>query len=155
MDTTAFLSAGLLMFSYGSLLAQDKSDNKEKVRPAPEEVVVPEGLDSIASKQHIAIQSMKAPWGYWGARPESYSSWTNHSNRLIPLYVFGDSLAPYVDANSIYRDELRLKELYGQVPVNTLNPKASYADQTDVYRLQRTAIESGKKKYVFLVVFDG
>ena len=155
MDTSAFFSAGLLMFSCGSLVAQDKSDNKEQVRPAPEEVVVPEGLDSIAVKQHIAIQSMKAPWGYWGSRPESYSSWTNHSNRLIPIYVFGDSLAPYIDSQSIYRDELRLKELYGQVPVNTLNPNAFYADQTDVYRLQRSAIESGKKKYIFLVVFDG
>lgn len=155
MDTSAFFSAGLLMFSCGSLVAQDKSDNKEQVRPAPEEVVVPEGLDSIAVKQHIAIQSMKAPWGYWGSRPESYSSWTNHSNRLIPIYVFGDSLAPYIDSQSIYRDELRLKELYGQVPVNTLNPNASYADQTDVYRLQRSAIESGRKKYIFLVVFDG
>ena len=151
-----YLGAGLLVFSCGLAWAQDKPDNKQEVaRPAPEDVVIPEGLDALAAKQHIAIQSMKSPWGYWGYRPESYSSWTNHSNRLIPIYVFGGSLSPYIDSNSIYRDEKRLKELYGQVPVNTLNPNASYADQTDVYRMQRTAIESGKKKYVFLVVFDG
>jgi alkaline phosphatase len=96
-----------------------------------------------------------ADWGYWGYRPSSYSSWTNHSNRLIPIYVFGDSLAPYIGENSIYRNEAKLKERYGFMPENTLNPNASYCDQTDVYFLQRSAIESGRKRYVFLVVFDG
>jgi len=133
----------------------ESEQKAQVVRPSPEEVEIPEGLDEIAAKQHIAIQSMKSPWGYWGTRPESYSSWTNHSNRLIPMYIFGDSLSPYSGSNSIYRNADRLKQLYGQVPVNTVNPEAIYADQTDVYRLQRTAIESGKKKYVFLVVFDG
>jgi alkaline phosphatase len=132
--------------------AQEK---ERPVRPEPQEVQIPEGLDDLAAKQHVAIQSMVCPWGYWGVRPESYSSWTNHSNRLIPVYVFGSNLSPYIGSNSIYRDSQRLKELYGQVPVNTLNPNATYADQTDVYRLQRSAIESGSKKYVFLVVFDG
>jgi alkaline phosphatase len=98
---------------------------------------------------------MTSPWGYWGYRPESYSSWTNHSNRLIPVYVFGGTLGSYTGANSIYRDAERLKALYGTEPVHTVNPEALYADQTDVYRLQNEAIASGKKKYVFLVVFDG
>jgi alkaline phosphatase len=143
---------GVLLGGVADLSAQDK---EPPVRPKPHEVQIPEGLDEIAAKQHVAIQSLESTWGYWGVRPESYSSWTNHSNRLIPIYVFGASLAPYIDSNSMYRDPQRLKDLYGQVPVNTLNPGATYADQTDVYRLQRTAIDSGKKKYVFLVVFDG
>lgn len=135
---------------------QDKPKSKEQeARPLPEDVQIPAGLDEIAAKQHIAIQSMKSPWGYWGTRPESYSSWTNHSNRLIPMYVFGDTLSPYTGSNSIYRDAGRLKELYGRLPTNTVNPDATYADQTDVYQMQKAAIESGKKKYVFLVVFDG
>lgn len=133
----------------------EKAEKAEVVRPAPEDVEIPEGLDTLAAKQHIAVQSRVCPWGFWGYRPESFSSWTNHSNRLIPVYVFGESLEPYVGAKSLYRDEAKVRELYGRVPENTVQPEADYADQTDVYRLQRQAIESGKKKYVFLVVFDG
>ena len=133
-------------------VGQDKSTEQP---PKPEDVVIPEGLDSIARLQHVAITALTADWGYWGYRPSSYSSWTNHSNRLIPMYVFGDTLQPYINENSIYRDADRLQKTYGLLPVNTLNPKANYADQTDVYRIQRRAIESGKKKYVFLIVFDG
>jgi alkaline phosphatase len=151
-----FLGTSLLLLVSGQLLAQEKAEKKESVvRPRPEEVEVPEGLDDVAAKQHVAIQSMTSPWGYWGYRPESYSSWTNHSNRLIPVYVFGGTLGSYTGANSIYRDAERLKALYGTEPVHTVNPEALYADQTDVYRLQNEAIASGKKKYVFLVVFDG
>ena len=83
------LGIGVLLDGQCRLSAQEKT---EVVRPKPEEVVVPEGLDEIAAKQHVAIQSMTAPWGYWGTRPDSYSSWTNHSNRLIPVYVFGGNL---------------------------------------------------------------
>lgn len=150
------LGSGVWLAGDASVIAQDTSEKKvPAVRPKPEEVEIPEGLDRLAAKQHVAIQSMVSPWGYWGNRPESYSSWTNHSNRLIPIYVFGGNLKAYTHSNSIYRDEKRLKELYGQDPVNTVDPEAIYADQTDVYRLQRSSIESGKKKYVFLVVFDG
>jgi alkaline phosphatase len=40
------------------------------------------------------------------------------------------------------------------LPTQTLNPTAEYFDQTDVYRLQKTAAESGKKR-IILFVFDG
>ncbi len=123
--------------------------------PRPEDVVIPEGLDSVARLQHVAITALTAPWGYWGFRPSSYSSWTNHSNRLIPIYVFGDSLAPYSGENSVYRSPEKLEQVYGFLPTNTVNPNAEYLDQTDVYRLQREAIESKRKRFVFLVVFDG
>jgi alkaline phosphatase len=41
------------------------------------------------------------------------------------------------------------------MPTDTLRADSPYADQTDVYRLRRKAIEHQGKKYVFLVVFDG
>jgi alkaline phosphatase len=129
----------------------EKTEKAEVVRPAPEEVEIPEGLDTLAAKQHIAVQSRVCPWGFWGYRPESFSSWTNHSNRLIPVYVFGESLEPYVGARSLYRDEARVRELYGRVPENTVQPEAEYADQTDVYRLQRQSIESGNGSEVVKV----
>ncbi|MDZ4849385.1 MAG: alkaline phosphatase [Pirellulaceae bacterium] len=114
-----------------------------------------QGDDAIAKLQETAIESKFANWGYWGAKPKSYSGWTNHSNRLIPVYTFGGSFQAYMGENSIYRDAERLKALYRREPESTLNPKANYADQTDVYRLQKSAIESGQKKFVFLVIFDG
>jgi alkaline phosphatase len=133
----------------------DGQDKTAEPPPRPEDVVVPEGLDSIARMQHIAITSLTSDWGFWGYRPTSYSSWTNHSNRLIPVYVFGDSLSPFIGKNSLYRDPEKIKQLYGRLPENTVNPAANYADQTDIFRLQLDAIASRKKKYVFLVVFDG
>ncbi len=111
--------------------------------------------DPIADMQSAAMVQRTAAWGHWGNRPGSYSAWTNHSNRLIPVYVFGGSFAEYMNENSIYRDADRIKKLYGREPANTVFADAVYGDQTDVYSLQRKAIESGGKKYVFLVVFDG
>jgi alkaline phosphatase len=112
-------------------------------------------LDRLAKLQTEAIESKFAEWGHWGARPKSYSAWTNHSNRLIPIYTFGGSFQAYMGPNSLYRDADKLAALYGRMPESTLNPEALYADQTDVYRMQRAAIEAGDKKYVFLIVFDG
>jgi len=58
------------------------------------------------------------------------------------------------DANSAYRSESRLRELYGELPQGTLNSAAEYFDQTDIYRLQKMAVQSGKK-YIVLMIFDG
>ncbi len=110
--------------------------------------------DFVARLQKEAIANRKATWGHWGPSPDSYNGWTNHSNRLIPVYVFGDTLKPYINDASIYRDPERLQQLYQRVPERTTNPTANYADQTDVYRLQRNAIQKGKKQ-VILIVFDG
>jgi alkaline phosphatase len=147
-----FLSAVACMGFRTDARAQD---DQTEPPPKPEDVVIPDGLDSVARKQHVALAARTAPWGFWGYRPSSYSSWTSHSNRLIPVYVFGDSLDPYQGENSAYRSPEALERIYGFLPTNTVNPNAEYFDQTDVYRLQRAAIESGKKRYVFLVVFDG
>lgn len=78
----------------------------------------------------------------------------SHSNRLIPIYSFGVDLASVSGSNSAYRDETRIRRLYGFVPDDTLNPAADYFDQTDVYRLQKAAAEGGKQCIV-LFIFDG
>ncbi len=111
--------------------------------------------DPIATLQETAFTNKVADWGYWGPKPKSYSGWTNHTNRLIPVYTFGGSFQSYMGENSVYRNLDRLTRLYQQEPVSTWNSMANYGDQTDIYHLQRKAIESGQKKYVILVVFDG
>ncbi|MGY8771725.1 MAG: alkaline phosphatase, partial [Pirellulales bacterium] len=96
----------------------------------------------------------KTDWVHWGDRKGIYSKWTSHSNRLIPVYSYGGSLESIKGANSCYRDEAKLKEIYLKQPLGTLNPSAEYFDQTDLYRLQKNAWKSGKRN-VILMVFDG
>ena len=154
----ALALTALSLLGCSNLTAQEKTAEKvvEKVDspkiPTPEEMA---SFDRIARLQAEAIATKTATWGHWGNRPSSYSAWTNHSNRLIPVYVFGGSFDSYMGAGSIYRDSARLESLFGRMPTNTVRADALYADQTDVYRLQRTATETLGKKYVFLVVFDG
>lgn len=112
-------------------------------------------IDRVAAMQAKAMEEKSAKWGHWGNRPSGYNAWTSHSNRLIPVYVFGGSFAPYMNEGSVYRNASAIEKLYGQLPSNTLNEKAPYGDQTDIYRLQRRAIDELGKKFVFLVVFDG
>lgn len=110
--------------------------------------------DPMSDLQTNAVNAGRADWGYWGSNPKTYSSWNNHSNRLIPVYTFGITLDEINQAGSVYADPTRLEELYGLVPEDTLNPDAQYFDQTDLYKLQWQAIKAGKKR-VILVVFDG
>lgn len=110
--------------------------------------------DHIRDLQAAAEATGRAGWGHWGDQPERYVAWSNHSNRLIPVYTFGLGLESVAGQRSVYRDEQRLRELYGRLPDATLNPEAEYFDQTDVARLQIDAAEAGKK-YIILVVFDG
>jgi alkaline phosphatase len=110
--------------------------------------------DPVRLLQCEAEVSGEAEWGHWGDQPGRYVSWSNHSNRLIPVYTFGIGLDAVAGPNSVYRDEPRLTKLYGRLPEHTLNPAADYFDQTDVYTLQLAAAEAGKK-YIVLVVFDG
>lgn len=111
-------------------------------------------LDPIAALQQKSVESRKPIFGHWGVDANKYSTWKSHSNRLIPLYSFGDSLDRVRGANSIYRDAAKIENLYGFAPTNTVNPTAEYFDQTDVYRLQKSAAAAGKKRIV-LFVFDG
>jgi len=113
-----------------------------------------QAADRIAELQTAAANTGLSEWGHWGPNPEKYSSWTSHSNRLIPVYTFGIDLKSLAGENSLYRDEAAIRNLYGYLPEKTLNPDAQYFDQTDIYRLQQKAVAAGKKR-VILFVFDG
>jgi alkaline phosphatase len=110
--------------------------------------------DRMCVMQNVAIKEGKTPWGHWGNQPDQYSSWTNHSNRLIPLYTFGITLDALREEGSVYADPERLQQLYGRIPAGTVNPTAVYYDQTDVYRLQMAAVEAGYSN-IILIIFDG
>jgi len=110
--------------------------------------------DYIKDLQTKAIEQNKAEWGHWGPSAETYSNWTTHSNRLIPVYTYGIGLDSVRGEKSAYRDAERLKKLYGHEPTETHNPNAVYFDQTDIYQLQKQAVAAGKKK-IILMVFDG
>lgn len=117
--------------------------------------------DYIRELQNAAISAKKADWGYWGPEPKNYVGWTSHSNRLIPVYTFGTlgagqgvDLTSYTGEHSPYRSEAAIKKIYGKLPPDTLNPKADYLDQTNIFDIQRAAADAGKK-YIFLVIFDG
>ena len=56
--------------------------------------------------------------------------------------------------NSRYRDPEKIKATYGFLPANTVNPRAVYADQSDLYRVQKEAVARGVK-HLFIVWFDG
>ncbi len=111
--------------------------------------------DYLRELQQAAYDGQSAAWGHWGIRKDRYSSWTDHSNRLVPVYTFGIGLGKFKGANSCYRSEKLLASIYANTPQDTLHDTANYMDQTDIYRLQRLAIETLHKKFVFLVIFDG
>jgi alkaline phosphatase len=109
--------------------------------------------------QYVAQKSVKVPRAFhFGSQgPGSvFSNHTSHTNRLIPVYVFGNkaNLLSVTGTKSRYRDAAKIKELYGVLPANTLNPQADYADQSDLYQVQKEAVERGAK-HLFIVWFDG
>lgn len=110
--------------------------------------------DPIRDLEREAEQSGHAAWGHWGTRPDRYVEWSNHSNRLIPVYAFGLSLDAVAGSRSVYRDAARLEALYGRLPEGTLHATADYCDQTDIHALQLDAARAGKKR-IILFVFDG
>ncbi len=63
-------------------------------------------------------------------------------------------MAKYFGENSVYRDSDRLHDIYGRLPESTVNPEAEYADQTDIYRLQKDLVAEGYNR-IILIVFDG
>jgi len=115
---------------------------------------LPASGDHIRELQMQAEEREVSECGHWGADPKNYSSWTKHSNRLVPIYTFGANLDQFDGKRSLYRDQKKIQELYGYSSPATFNPVANYCDQTHVYQLQKNAINSGKK-YIILLVFDG
>lgn len=110
--------------------------------------------DHLREIQHNADAANHAEWGHWGTNPRKYTQWSEHSNRLVPIYTFGINLDKFTGRRSAYRNRIKLKAIYGRVPTGSLNRSANYMDQTDVYRLQKQALNAGKK-YIVLIVFDG
>jgi alkaline phosphatase len=126
-----------------------------------EETKTEKSTDPVRELQVQAGQNQKSPLGYWGTDPENFFGWKSHSNRLIPVYTFGTKgggsgvdLDSWTGGNSPYRDEEKLRKIYGYLPERTVDPQAVWMDQTNVYDIQAAAMEAGRR-YVFLVVFDG
>ena len=120
-----------------------------------------EAQDRLKDIQAEAIRTKgdKLPRAYhFGSQGAGgvFSNHTSHSNRLIPIYTFGRKvdLGAVTGPNSPYRDPSKVKALYGFVPERTVNPQAEYADQGDLYRVQKDAVAKGVK-YLFIVWFDG
>lgn len=117
--------------------------------------------DHIRNLQEQAVQAKEAKFGHWGWEADKYLLWGSHTNRLIPVYTFGTlgagrgiELKSYQDAGSPYRSEEAIRRLYGDLPEGTLNPQATYFDQTNIFDLQKQALDAGKK-HIILIVFDG
>lgn len=110
--------------------------------------------DRLRRLQNEAIRAGRADWGYWGTDPKTYYNWTKHSNRLVPVYTFGIDLKAVQGDQSVYRSVEALKRLYGAAPAGTVNSAADYFDQTDLFRIQTAAADSGKR-FIILIVLDG
>ncbi len=117
--------------------------------------------DSIKDLQnaYVANKSKKVVRAYhFGSQGagDIFSNHTSHSNRLIPVYVFGRKadLGAVTGKNRVYRDSQQIRRLYGTLPANTANPDAEYCDQSDLYGVQKEAVARGTK-YLFTVWFDG
>jgi alkaline phosphatase len=108
---------------------------------------------------YVATKSAREPRVYhFGSQGPSdvFSNHGSHTNRLVPVYVFGRKadLHSVTGQNSRYRDAEKVRAVYGFVPANTVNDRAVYADQSDLYRVQKAAVARGAK-HVFIVWFDG
>jgi alkaline phosphatase len=120
-----------------------------------------DGPDRIKELQtaYVISAGQRMPRAYhFGSQGSGdvFSNHTSHTNRLVPVYVFGRkaNLAAVMGENSLYRDSRKIKDLYGVLPENTVNPRAVYADQSDLYRVQKDAVARGVR-HLFIVWFDG
>ena len=126
------------------------------VAPAPAR---PDDRIKELQTANVANQKAKATRAYhFGSQGPNdvFSNHASHTNRLVPVYVFGRKvdLGAVTGKNSLYRDPAKIQALYGFLPENTVNPDAEYADQSDLYRVQRDAVARGVR-HLFIVWFDG
>ena len=128
-----------------ALLAPGLAPADDKLKAIQAEAVAHKG-EKVARPYHFGSQGPG----------DVFSNHTSHSNRLIPVYTFGRKidLGAVTGANSAYRDPAKVKALYGFLPDRTVNPRAEYADQSDLYRVQKDAVAGGVK-HLFIVWFDG
>ena len=153
-----FTTLAVLIFCgdlcFAQVAAPEKSSETEPQKQSAAEQAEDYHEDFLRGIQFSAVDSGECKWCHWGDRAGKFSNWTTHSNRLVPIYTWGIKLDRFANANSCYRNKKKLKKIYGRLPDKTLNRKADYFDQTDVYRLQQQAIEEGKKN-VIIIIFDG
>lgn len=114
----------------------------------------PSDDDLVRDIQSNAIINQQCDVAHWGRQRSKYITWSQHSNRLVPVYTFGITLDAWRDRGSPYADPARLKQIYGEVPLRTFNPIATYHDQTDVYQLQQRAHQMGCNA-IIMIIFDG
>ena len=105
-----------------------------------------------------AGQKMARAYHFGSQGPgDVFSNHTSHTNRLVPVYVFGSEGRPgrcHGTRTADIATRRRSRPLYGFLPENTVNPRAVYADQSDLYRVQKEAVARGVK-HLFIVWFDG
>ena len=101
-------------------------------------------------EQAIATKDQKVARAYhFGSQGtgDVFSNHKSHSNRMVPVYVFGRKadLGSVTGKNSRYRTAEGVRPLYGVVPENTVNPEAEYGDQSDLFKVQKDAVGRGAK----------
>ncbi|MCO8121489.1 alkaline phosphatase [Stieleria sp. TO1_6] len=148
MTAMTVLSAGIFSATVTT------ADQPEHAEANADNAAVAVETDLMKRMQKQSIVTQKPVYGHWGPETAKFSSWTSHSNRLIPVYTFGMTLNKLREQGSIHSDPERLQRLSGQPPEPSLNPLALYHDQTDVYRLQKAAVDAGCTN-IILMVFDG
>ncbi len=140
---TAATRGALILGAF--LVAPSPSKGEDRLKQLQAEAIAHKA-DRVARAYHFGSQ---------GAG-DVFSNHTSHSNRLIPIYTFGRKvdLGAVTGSNSGYRDPARVRSYYGTLPERTVNPSADYADQSDLYVVQRDAVARGVK-HLFIVWFDG
>jgi alkaline phosphatase len=129
------------------------------LHPAPaDEPAAPDRLAQLQAQQVETRKDNRPRPYHFGAQGNghAFSNHTSHSNRLVPVYTFGRKvdLASVMGPNSRYRTEDGVRSIFGFLPTNTVNPQADYADQSDLYRVQKDAVARGAK-HIFTLWFDG
>jgi alkaline phosphatase len=118
----------------------------------------PDRLKSLQAEYVANFDQKTARAFHFGSQGagDVFSDHTSHSNRLVPVYLFGrkGDIKSVMGENSRYRDAEKIKATYGFLPENTVNPRAVYADQSDLYRVQKEAVARGIK-HLFIIWFDG
>jgi alkaline phosphatase len=114
------------------------------------------GLDQFHDLKGVAERGSGRAVREFGSKQGVSNGVESRASRQgkIVITQFGIDLASVRGEHSVYRDAKRLQQLYGYLPPGTLNPQADYFDQTDIFRLQQSAADAGKRR-IILFIFDG
>lgn len=92
----------------------------------------------------------------WHGLKGRFTSHQTHSNRPVPAVLFGASagLDSISGAQSPYRSEASLRQIYGAAVPRTVNVEHAYGDQSQLHGLLKQAADRGAKRIVVLLL-DG